>query len=236
MKDDGAASLQQLTDRHSLQLLSSAVQGEQATATFACGGTLAPRSTHDYNPVEGQGQLTCPPVILRWDSLENNVARRLELPISPGQEFELNGLLGECQPATFGIGGVDVLDESYRKASKLDNTQFSTNFNPYDYGIVDTISQVLFPSVDKSSSEDLGLELRGVRAELYKLNVGFRYSSRSFRYKTYRAPIRSTLVHRECSILMLIHHAGQANSVLSLSVFLVLIQAASCSSDMRAPP
>jgi hypothetical protein len=35
MKDDGAASLQQLTDRHSLQPLSSAVQGEQATATFS---------------------------------------------------------------------------------------------------------------------------------------------------------------------------------------------------------
>ncbi|KAI9873288.1 MAG: hypothetical protein M1830_000577 [Pleopsidium flavum] len=171
LKGRGAASSQPITDRHSLQLLSSAIQGEQATATFACGGTVTLRSTHDHDPAEEQKQLSCPPVILRWDSSEKNVARRLELPLSPGHGSELNRLLEDCQPATFGLGGVDVLDESYRKASKLDNTRFSTNFNPYDYGIVDTISQILFPSIDKYSDEDSGLELRGVRAELYKLNI-----------------------------------------------------------------
>ena len=71
-----------------------------------------------------------------------------------------------------------MLDESYRKASKLDDTQFPTNFSPYDYGIVDTISQILFPSVAKMTPGEVGFELRGVRAELYKLNVSFQSSSR----------------------------------------------------------
>lgn len=160
-----------MTDQQSLQLLGSAVRGEQATATFACGGTVKIRPSYEVDPLKKQGQLSSPPIILRWDGLDKTVGRRIELPLPPGQSSELNMLLEDCQPATFGLGGEDVLDESYRKASKLDNTQFATNFNPYDYGIVDTISQVLFPSVDQSDSADLGFEVRGVRAELYKLNV-----------------------------------------------------------------
>jgi hypothetical protein len=33
-----------------------------------------------------------------------------------------------CQPATFGVNKEDVLDESYRKAGKMDVTDFATNF------------------------------------------------------------------------------------------------------------
>ncbi len=174
VEDSGTLPLQQIAERQGLKLLSSAVQGAQANATFACGGTVRIRFSPDHDAVNQQGQLSCPPVVIRWDSPNSTVTHRLELPRPPSQASELDRLLADCQPATFGLGGVDVLDESYRKASKLDNTQFSTNFNPYDYGIVDTISQILFPSVDhrNTEEEDLGLELRGVRAELYKLNVG----------------------------------------------------------------
>jgi hypothetical protein len=79
-------------------------------------------------------------------------------------------LLKMCDPATFGLGGKDVLDEQYRKAGKLDKTQFSTGFHPHDYGIVDTIKQTLLPNALSHVMEGR-VAHRGVMAELYKLNV-----------------------------------------------------------------
>lgn len=172
LKDDGPRTLQEMSEQRGLELLSSAIKGEQATATFACGGSIKVRAADEDAATDEGGQLSSPPVIVRWDNIDKTITRRVELPSLPGNRYGLDMLLKDCQPATFGLGGVDVLDESYRKASKLDNTQFATSFNPYDYGIVDTIAQILFPSVKDKSSDDLGLELRGVRAELYKLNVG----------------------------------------------------------------
>ena len=130
----------------------------------------------DAVSTDEEGKLSYPPVVIRWDGREKTTTRRIQLPQPPGHKNGLKMLLNDCQPATFGLGGLDVLDESYRRASKLDDTQFSTNFSPYDYGIVDTIAQILFPGVNENSNQDLGLELRGVRAELYKLNVGFQLS------------------------------------------------------------
>lgn len=163
--------LEQISEGRGLELLSSAVQGEQATATFACGGSI--KIGDDNTSTDKDGQLLSPPVVLRWDNCDKTATHRVQLPHPRGQGQELDRLVRGCQPATFGLNGADVLDESYRKASKLDNTDFSTNFNPYDYGIVDTIAQILFPSMEENNSGDLGLELRGVRAELDKLNVFF---------------------------------------------------------------
>jgi hypothetical protein len=73
--------------------------------------------------------------------------------------------LDGTQPATFGRGREDVYDETYRKALKMDTTAFCSTFDPYSLGIVDTIAQVLLPSIVDSSTH------RSVRAELYKLNV-----------------------------------------------------------------
>ncbi len=67
-------------------------------------------------------------------------------------------------PASFGLAGKNVYDEGYRKALKLDTSQFSTNFCPYTLGIVDAIAQILLPEASKGKE-------RGVKAELYKLNV-----------------------------------------------------------------
>lgn len=115
---------------------------------------------------------TAPPVIIRWDNAQATVTHRLELPHHKGKEAGgLEEILQDCQPATFGLQGADVLDESYRKASKLDETRFSTNFSPYENGIIDTISQILFPSLDEGGRKVVGFGVRGVRAELYKLNV-----------------------------------------------------------------
>lgn len=54
------------------------------------------------------------------------------------------------------------MDESYRKAGKLDVTHFSSTFNLADSGLIDIVrSELLEGENDRKT----------VRAELYKLNV-----------------------------------------------------------------
>ena len=98
-------------------------------------------------------------------------AMDLKAPSSASPQLSLlEQLLQSCAPATFGRENKDVLDESYRKAGKLDRSQFSVDFHPHDFGIIDTINQILLPQVSPGFMK--GREQhRGVMAELYKLNV-----------------------------------------------------------------
>lgn len=75
---------------------------------------------------------------------------------------QLEQLAQACQPATYGVPQQDVLDESYRKAGKLDAVNFSTNFNPNSTasGIMEAIRSLLLK--DPKSS---------VQVKLHKLNV-----------------------------------------------------------------
>ncbi len=112
------------------------------------------------------------PVTVRWDppSAPPGDSRNACFPPSASSTgtgmARLQALLRDCEPATFGRGCEDVLDESYRKASKLDASAFSTDLCPYALGIVDQAAELLMPGVGVSGS-------RGVEAKLYKLNVGF---------------------------------------------------------------
>ncbi|PVH74564.1 hypothetical protein DL98DRAFT_351955, partial [Cadophora sp. DSE1049] len=98
-------------------------------------------------------------------------------PSAPSPILALTPLLRACAPATFGHADRDVLDETYRKAGKLDAENFSTNFHPADFGILDAIKQTLLPGLNGTgmgTAIDVGCgreEHWGVRAELYKLNV-----------------------------------------------------------------
>lgn len=104
--------------------------------------------------------------------------RKLTLPpivSSTRGTTAIDELLKACAPATFGKKGEEVLDESYRKAVKLDSNQFSTSFNPYEVGIIDAIAQSLLPGIARPFSDgNLYEEHLGVIAELYKLNVRLR--------------------------------------------------------------
>lgn len=129
--------------------------------------------------VEPEADLSSPPVVIRWDTHQGNgekpkdVTGRIQLPSkSPDNTGDLVHLVNSCQPATFGRGRVDVYDESYRKAGKLDPSDFSTNFNPYEFGIIDSIAKMLLPSVPGGPDAKVTCS-RGIRAELYKLNVSF---------------------------------------------------------------
>lgn len=138
-------------------------------------------------------RMRCDPVTIRWDSLtEDGVSRKVTLPCSDAERPSFEQLLKDCQPATFGLGGKDVLDETYRKAGKIDETAFSTNFSPYALGIVDTAAQALAPNTCRQTNET-----HGIRAELYKLNVRFPQA-----HQYYLTFIRSMAPHLENSKLM----------------------------------
>ncbi|KAK5938302.1 hypothetical protein PMZ80_009272 [Knufia obscura] len=111
--------------------------------------------------------MCCDPVTIRWDTDDHNGCK-VTLPCTDADRPNFEQLLKDCQPATFGRGGQDVMDESYRKAGKLDVTAFCSNFNPYALGIIDTAAQALTPNLAQQTNQTHGL-----RAELYKLNATF---------------------------------------------------------------
>ncbi|KAF2672090.1 hypothetical protein BT63DRAFT_452584 [Microthyrium microscopicum] len=143
-------------------------------ATYAIGGSVKVKAE--------PGPKVCPPIVIRWDT--SNPTRlgppKVSLPLDASLSESFQKLVHECQPATFAKEGEEVYNEEYRKAGKLDETAFSTNFCPYSLGIVDTIAQALLPTM-----LDAGLvkeKARGVRAELYKLNI---YSGPSGKFKAH---------------------------------------------------
>ena len=117
-------------------------------------------------------ELTSPPVTIRWDSAKHDdgvstTISKITFPVTgPHGEEDLAKLVRDCEPASFGFRGQDVLDDSYRKAGKMDRSCFSSDFCPYELGIIDTIAQILL-----QNTEDGPINTRGIKAELYKLNV-----------------------------------------------------------------
>ena len=155
-----------------LQKLASAVDGHAATATFACGGSIPvlERSIGNFGP---RAQHLVPPITIRWDPRRSFITQsKIAFPVpndSISREL-FNELLQHCDSATFGFNGCNILDEAYRKATKLDAPNFATNFHPHDCGILDSIQQILLPSTIRGG-QGVGIGPQGIRAELYKLNV-----------------------------------------------------------------
>lgn len=76
---------------------------------------------------------------------------------------QMQQLAEACAPAKFGLNQTNVLDETYRKAGKLDASDFSIKFDPERVGLVRTVRTELVEEGRRAAY--------GVRAELYKLNV-----------------------------------------------------------------
>ncbi|TVY47844.1 hypothetical protein LOCC1_G002936 [Lachnellula occidentalis] len=184
----GAKSLLETAEDKVMQQLSKAIEGYNSTAAFSCGGTVPIdiRSTTRYGDfTSAKTPITSPPVTIRWDDQNGNVTGKIQFPVLPGKEAALEKLVKSCQPATFGFGGGNVLDEKIRKAGKLDVSEFSTSFNPYDYGVVDAVAQALLPGIARPEGVDkvgngANSQHWGVVAELYKLNA---YSAPSDKFK-----------------------------------------------------
>ncbi|KAF8133348.1 hypothetical protein EV363DRAFT_1326017 [Boletus edulis] len=73
---------------------------------------------------------------------------------------DLEALYRACKPAEFGRNGESVLDESYRKAGKMEPISFSTLLDPHSLGIHEQVSKALLTRCHGTMD-----------AELYKLNV-----------------------------------------------------------------
>ena len=75
---------------------------------------------------------------------------------------QLDQLAAACSPATFGLEGQDVYDESYRKALKMDAADFAVQFDPTISNLIKTIEESLLQGQTEKMS---------IRPEVYKLNV-----------------------------------------------------------------
>jgi hypothetical protein len=151
-----------------LSQLESAISAQRAA--FCCGGTIpiATDSEVVHNRIAvTEAPLTAPPIVIRWDLPSGKAIHGAE------DAPAITELLKDCEPATFGHKDREILDESYRKAAKLDCHQFCTNFSPYGFGIIDAIAQSLLPEIANPSEKERTAfkEHWGVTAELYKLNV-----------------------------------------------------------------
>ncbi|KAL9111220.1 MAG: hypothetical protein Q9227_004297 [Pyrenula ochraceoflavens] len=168
-----------------LENLKEAVVGAKANAVFCCGGSVL---TPAEKPVESSDS----PFVLHWDDKTLTSCHRLSLPPKESDASVIQKLYETCEPATYGLRGRDVYDSmflvsfrsgkgnnmkhpaSYRNAVKLDASQFTSNFHPYDYGIIDEIQRSLLPAFLGDDQQQNALT--GLRAELYKLNWAAFYS------------------------------------------------------------
>ena len=142
----GARKLQQMANDNTLRRLAAAVNGQAAAATFACGGSIQLSSClRTYDSID-DGIVPC--LQLRWDT-KNGAGGKVRFPLTSDDQVRIRELVKACQPASFGLGGKEVLDQSYRKAGKLDRSEFLTDFHPHDCGIIDSIRQILLPSMTK---------------------------------------------------------------------------------------
>lgn len=179
--------------------------GKQTEKTiFTCGGTVPITKPGQAFASDDTKISTSGPVTIRWDPATPETPAsqaKLVLPLARNSQGNLEKLVTDLEPASFGYHGKDVFDETYRKALKMDTDKFASTFNPYECGIIDGIAQVLLPSTPGSDLR------RGVRAELYKLNVSLHLGLPSpltepmpvFNGLTHRLKNRSILAHPESS-------------------------------------
>jgi hypothetical protein len=184
----GLQSAQQVTAEQVLTPLDEAIATYEASSSFSCGGSLERlysaymlAGTHYGNFTSKKKAVQCAPITVRWDGKDGTSKRTTfdSAPIYRNGEPTLEDLVQDCEPATFGFNGEDVFDEAVRKAAKLEAYKFSTNFNPYDYGIVNIVAQELLPGIMRAGRQP-AVDHWGVVAELYKLNV---YSGPSGMFK-----------------------------------------------------
>ncbi|KAL5482433.1 hypothetical protein ACEPAI_9027 [Sanghuangporus weigelae] len=110
---------------------------------------------------------------------------------------QLQHLSETCDKATFGLNQADVLDESYRKAGKLDSMYFCTKLDLEQSGLMDVVRYNLLEGHDSNSP---------IKAELYKLNV---YDKDSF-FKPHKDTPRSTAMFGSLVIVFPTPHEGGA--------------------------
>ncbi|KAH7322402.1 hypothetical protein B0I35DRAFT_425761 [Stachybotrys elegans] len=214
-ESESSASIE---DEGSLGQLKTWLKANYKTNLFTCGGSIPiatgetdrderPASAHSkassdaYSCQSVPPTTSHPPVSLRWDPRDASVPAshcKLTLPVDETMQGNVERLLSDMEPATFGRGAKEVYDESYRKASKLSPSSFSTNFCPYKVGIVDVISQLLLPNPDYNRH-------RAVKAELYNINI---YTGPSGHFRPHIDTPRSIFQFGSLVVCLPLEHEG----------------------------
>ncbi|KAF7977840.1 hypothetical protein HWV62_2589 [Athelia sp. TMB] len=116
------------------------------------------------------------------------------IDLSKATSAQLQTLTEACQPATFGVNQLDVMDESYRKAGKMDVSNFASKFTIDQSGIIDHVRDELVEGTGQ------------IRVELYKLNV---YGKDSF-FKAHKDTPRGADMFGSLVIVFPCEHVGGA--------------------------
>ncbi|KAL0575721.1 hypothetical protein V5O48_006255 [Marasmius crinis-equi] len=128
------------------------------------------------------------------EKANTSLARFLELKSDASAE-DLSALSASCERATFGRANQDVLDESYRKAGKMDLTNFASKLDIHQTRILSTV----VPHLLRGEASK-----REVEAELYKLNV---YDKGSF-FRAHKDTPRSERMFGSLVIVFPTSHTG----------------------------
>ncbi|THV99086.1 hypothetical protein D6D27_01152 [Aureobasidium pullulans] len=149
-----------MSENHLLEAFASALGESDSKSTFACGGTI-PIILNTSSPSEHTSSIMptqvfnqtvrTKPVTIRYGP--SGHGQTLSLPTETTKDPAFLNLISTCEPASFGREGRDVFDEQYRKATKLDTTEFCSSFCPYETGIIDIVTQLLMPSVKREIAE-----------------------------------------------------------------------------------
>jgi hypothetical protein len=78
----------------------------------------------------------------------------------------LEQLTQACEPASFGVKQEPVLDETYRKAGKMDSECFAPTLDPFHTDLIKIVRGYLLEGTKSTM---------GIKAELYKLNIYSKY-------------------------------------------------------------
>jgi hypothetical protein len=127
----GVKSLAKLVERKLLKDLTSSLTRHARSATFACGGSVpvgdsSAGSALDEAAGDAVVSATTNEVQIRFGEYGKGFS--VVLPGSDSTSEGVKELLSACLPASSGRSGEAVLDEEYRKAGKLDEKDFATNF------------------------------------------------------------------------------------------------------------
>lgn len=163
-----------------LSHLKNAITRCNAATPFSCSGSVDISYARPRNFASAE-KPSCPEPVVFWQkgTVAKSITFRGPYDAPKPSENRLEEMVEDCQPATFGRDGQDVLDEKIRRAGAMNSNGFATNFNPYDCGIVDAVGFKLLPGIVRAGNQP-AVERWGVVAKLYKLNV---YSAPSGMFK-----------------------------------------------------
>jgi len=128
--------------------------------TPLCSGAISPPPEGFISITGSVIQSSCQPPSVSFQRSNSSFNRFVNLASATSEEIDQ--LTAACDPATFGRGKKDVYDESYRKAVKMDASNFAVQFDPVRVGLIKIIEEQLLQDQEKEMS---------INAEIYKLNV-----------------------------------------------------------------